>query len=75
MRKPLVKYDFANAPLQIFYHMAISVQYVLKLQVYSCMHAFLEKMKVKKRENTDLLLGEAVLEAHDVLHFQLGLQL
>ena len=52
-----------------------TVQYVLKLQVYSCMHAFLEKMKVKKRENTDLLLGEAVLEAHDVLHFQLGLQL
>jgi hypothetical protein len=46
MRKPLVKYDFANAPKQIFYHMAISVQYVLKLQVYSCMHAFLEKMKV-----------------------------
>jgi hypothetical protein len=30
---------------------------------------------LKKREDTDLLLGEAVLEAHDVLHFQLGLQL
>jgi hypothetical protein len=37
-----VSNDFANAPKQIFYHMSTSVQHVLKLQVYSCMHAYLE---------------------------------
>jgi hypothetical protein len=35
----------------------------------------LKKIMFKKREDTDLLLGKAILKAHDVLHFQLGLQL